>query len=84
MSKIYMATLDRFGYDLTVIAKTKKEAEDALMEEYINAYKVRNGSDPREDMYEDMYEYGGDRSYYEVAKGDIGIYDFELGKVEWK
>lgn len=78
--KIYMATLDRFGYELTVIAKTEKEAIDALMEEYVRAYKVRNGYDPREDI---AYEYGGDRSYYEVAKGDIGIYDFELGKVEW-
>ena len=42
---IWMMSLDRFGYDLVVVGRTKGEAEHAMREEYIRAYAKRNEMD---------------------------------------
>jgi len=73
-----LATLYRFGYDLTVLAETKKEAEKAIMKEYSKTYKEWNGTTPGKDYCDDGV------TYYAQAKEDINYHDIEIGKVEWR
>ena len=78
---IYEGTLDRFGYDLKVICNTEKECIDKLLKEYVRAYKQRNGGEnPRKEI---AYDRHSDKTYYEEAKEDIIISEYEIGKVEW-
>lgn len=65
------ATLDRFGYDLTIICETEKEAIDKLMKEYRRAFKKSNGCAPT-------------KKETDWAKECIEIQEFEIGKVEWR
>lgn len=74
-----IATLDRFGYELTTIAETKEAAIKAIMKEYSQAYKARNGTTPGKDI-----DYYNGCSYYANAKEDICCYEIEVGKVEWR
>lgn len=76
--KLYLATLDRFGYDLTVIETSETKAVSALMKEYKRAYEEINGTDPTKDRYDDFY------TYYGQAKECIEIEELEVGKVEWR
>ena len=79
---IYKGVLDRFGYDLTVIAFTEEECKEKLMEEYVSAFKVREPEcNPKEDIAYDRYS---ERTYYDQALEDIEISEYELGKVEWQ
>ena len=78
-NKVYIATVDRFGYDLTVVGRTEKEAKDALIEEYIKVYQKRNGTSPDEDLH--MRSCG---SYLDYMEEDIEINEYEFGKVEWR
>lgn len=79
---IYKGVLDRFGYDLTVIAYTEEECKEQLMKEYLEVYKRENpDSNPKEDIAYDRYS---DRTYYEQALEDMSIGKYELGKVEWE
>jgi len=73
-----LATLYRFGYELTTIAETEEEATKAIMKEYTRAYKQENGTTPGKDMYDEGV------SYYAQAKEDINYHDIEIGKVEWR
>ena len=78
MKTIWIGHLDdKFGYDLEVAAETEKECRDALLKEYVRAYKRRNGCHPKTDYYY------GERSNYEVAKDEIFVYEAKLGEVEW-
>lgn len=72
-----LATLDRFGYELTTIAETKEAAIKAMMKEYTRVYKQINGTTPRKDMYDEGV------SFYAQAKEDINIHEIEIGKVGW-
>lgn len=83
MNKVYIGTLERFGYELTVICKTEQECKDLLLKKYEETYKNRNENcDPREDIaYDRGYE---DKTYYELAEEDIYITEMELNKVEWR
>lgn len=77
---VWYAELERFGYTLQVVAGTEKEAKDALLAEYIKAFKRYNdGEDPRKCT--EMY--GEDRTYYEIAEEEIYATFMEFGKVEW-
>lgn len=73
MTKVYYATLDRFGYDMEVIETSKQKAIDAIMHEYAKAYVQRNC---------------GVGEFYEEdrlnAKADIEIQEMEIGRVEWR
>lgn len=77
-NKFYVASLYRFGYDLTVIETTEAKAIAAIMKEYKRAYKDINGTDPTKDRYDEFY------TYYGYAKECIEVEDLELGKVEWR
>ena len=75
--KVYLATVDRFGYDLTVVGKTAWEAKSALLEEYRKQYIKINGTDPTEDEWDD------DKSYQDLFLEDMDITEMELLKVVW-
>ena len=79
--KMYLGTLDRFGYSLECLCKTEKECEEKLLAEYEDAFRKRNdGDDPREEI---AYDRHSELTYYDEAKEDIVIRDYEIGKVEW-
>lgn len=80
---MYMATLDRFGYDLTVIETTKEKARAALIEEYIRAFKQRNGIHPAEEE-SDRWGTEDHMTWLEVAEEDIITERFTIGEVEWR
>lgn len=54
---MYLGELERFGYTLTVISKTKKGARRALMKEYLKTYiRCNNGEIPTKDYWETMQD----------------------------
>ena len=68
--KIYVGTLDRFGYVLRVVATTKAEAKKLLIAEYKNAYEEINHCRPPKETLK-------------IAKDEIFVDEVEIGKVEW-
>ena len=68
--KIYVGTLDRFGYVLRVIATSKAEAKRLLVAEYKNAYEEINHCRPSKETFR-------------IAKDEIFVDEVEIGKVEW-
>ena len=77
--KVYLASLYRFGYNLEVVEETEAKAQNAMIAEYVKAYKARNnGADPSDDE-----RYDGE-TYLSLAIEDIAIYEMEFGKVEWR
>ncbi len=81
MNKIYIGTLDRFGYELTVVCNTEPECKDELLKEYVKAYKKRNGGNPRKEI---AYDRHSENSYYIEAEEDIVIREYTIGKVVWE
>lgn len=79
---VYISELDRFGYTLRAVGKTKREAEDAIINEYVKTYKKWNdGEDPA--VTESDRFYGDGRTMLEVARDDIQTESAVLGEVEW-
>lgn len=77
---VYMATLDRFGYDLIVIDTTEEKAIEAIKAEYIRAFMDMNGIHPDDEEC----DWGSDgRTWLEMAMEDISVEKMTLGKVEW-
>lgn len=76
MKKIYLAQLERFGYMLTAVGTTKKQAVEAVMETYTNVYINENGIDPAEDMV----DY---RSYSDLAREEIYVEALTPGECRW-
>lgn len=70
MKKVYVGTLYRFGYDLTVVADSEKAVRSALVKEYNRAFKLRNGCKPNSEEIRNRNE-------------DIEIREFVFGQVEW-
>lgn len=68
--KIYVGTLDRFGYVLRVIATSKAEAKRLLVAEYKEAYEEINHCRPSKETFR-------------IAKDEIFVDEVEIGKVEW-
>lgn len=77
---IYIATLYRFGYDLTVAAHSEADAINALMSDYDEAFERYNGCEPSEIAYDRGEE---EKSYHDLAMEEIEIRSYEIGKVEW-
>ena len=77
---IYIASLYRFGYDLTVAAESERDAVNALMSDYDEAFERYNGCEPSEIAY-DRGE--TEKTYHDLAKEEIEIRSYEIGKVEW-
>lgn len=81
--KIYVASLYRFGYELTVAAKKKKDAVDALMMEYEKTFAAMNpGTDCRTEESDRPYDDG--KTFYDSAMESIEISTMTLGVVEWR
>ena len=77
---MYLATLERFGYELTVIESTEKKAVSAIMKAYTKAYKDEwGGCDPKEE-----YTWDSNISDYRLAESEISIEELQLGKVVWR
>ena len=79
MKKVYIARVYKFGYDLVAVSTTEDGAKDAIMKEYVRAYKDINGVDPREDIDE---IFGG--SLYDNTLMDIEVREYTPGVVEWE
>lgn len=87
---VWMMELDRFGYTLRVMGRTKEEAEDAMREEYIRAYAKFNGiceeafaqAIGRSALWGD--EEDEDVACYLTAFEDNEAHFYEFGKVEWE
>ena len=77
-NKVYLGTLDRFGYELTVIGFSEQECIDELMKVYEKQYRNEHNSDPRKDE-----RYSDGSSYYDNAVEDILIREMVSGQVEW-
>ena len=94
---VWIMELDRFGYTLRVVAKSKDEALCAMQAEYINAYAEWNNLDlvnmtaalfdpvRDEDGEVDEYDpYNEFAAYYRAAFEDNDPRFYEFGKVEWE
>ena len=82
MKYIYIASLYRFGYELTVAETSEQKAKAAVIEEYIKAFKDINGVDP--DDEESGRGYADGTTWLDDAKEDIEIYRMTIGKVDWR
>lgn len=78
--KIFVSTLYRFGYDLTVVTKSEQAGRDALSAEYKRAYMTLNKLDSVENMEADE-EF---QDLYATAMECIETREYEIGKVEWE
>lgn len=78
---VYMGTLYRFGYDLTVVETTEEKAINAIKESYIKAFIDINGFHP-DDEESDRWCADG-KTWLEEAVSDIEITKMALGEVEW-
>lgn len=97
---VWLWELDKFGYDLTAVGKTKHDAWEAMSEEYIKTYAKRNELDEAkcrdallspildEDGEVDEYdEYNQFAELYRVNFIDMENGDpvfIKFGKVEWR
>lgn len=90
---VWKMELDRFGYTLVTVGRTKDEAEEAMRKEYIRAYAQFN------DLNEDAYAQAigrwmlcgdpnkaedEDVELYRAAFEDNEPRFYEFGKVEWE
>jgi len=80
MKYIYIASLYRFGYELTVAETSEQKAKAAVIEEYIKAFQDINGFHP-DDEESDR---GHGTTWLDEAKEDIEIYRMAVGKVDWR
>lgn len=79
---VYVTELERFGYVLQAVGRTAKEAEDAVIAEYIRAFKdLNNGDDPAEVCDDEFFS---TRSYLEFARDELYTEKVEFGKVVWR
>ncbi len=77
---VFVGSLERFGYTLFGVGRTKTEVVTAIMKTYDEAYRRANGADcdPRKQRL-----FRGDQSDYTKAKGDIYVREMQFGDVEW-
>ena len=72
---VYLAQLDVFGYELTVIGETREECLKALKKEYLAGRKARGA--PTDD-------HGALRSFPSyVEYAGISITEMPFGTVDW-
>lgn len=80
MSKSYLAQLDRFGYVLTAVGRTKKEAADAVLKSYTNTFKSENGIDPRNDYIPNTEP---KQTYFSLAETELYVTPICSGECLW-
>ena len=81
---MYLGTLDKFGYDLTVIGNSEEEVVTALMKECEKHYKNIHGVSPKKDRYYGVSAIDPKDTFYSKAKEDIEIQELTVGQVEWR
>lgn len=69
-NKIFIGTLDRFGYELRVVTNSEEEARKLLMKEYKKTFETIN-------------HYRPTKEYINTAEDELFIEEVTLGKVEW-
>lgn len=74
---VYFSEMERFGYTLQVIALTEEEAKQAMIDEYIKAFKKDNFCDPRE-----CHRESGE-TYFDTFLDELYVEKREFGKVYW-
>ena len=85
---VWFCETERFGYTLQVIGRTKEEAKEAIIKEYVRAYKKQNdGADPQQAYLlrqsgSEEYDFI-DADYFETFLDELYIEEREFGKVEW-
>lgn len=79
MAGVWVATLERFGYTLMVVEKSKQKAVDAMIGVYKQTYQKRNEFSSIEEMENDE-EF---KHYYELAMEEMYVRKMEYGMVEW-
>lgn len=79
MAGVWVATLERFGYTLMVVERTKQKAVDAMIGVYKQTYQKRNEFSSIEEMENDE-EF---KHYYELAMEEMYVRKMEYGIVEW-
>ncbi len=73
---VYLAQLNVFNYELTVVGETKEECVKAMRKEYLAARKRRGGY-PRNDQ-------GEPRTFPDYAEyAGMSVTKMPLGHVEW-
>ena len=86
MAGVWVASLNRFGYDLLVVERTKQKALEAMSREYTEKYFRINrdfGQMPFDTM-EEMVELDEEfLERYAVAMEEVYCRRLEYGKVEW-
>ena len=83
LTKVSVARLERFGYELLAVGKTAKDAVSAIMAEYDKTYVDWNGFKSMEDLKASVYYYEEFKADRKQAEEDINIYDMPFGVVEW-
>ncbi len=76
---VWIAEIERFGYTLRTVGRTKAEAHDAIMEVYDNTFKELNGTSSSVEI-----EDGCERTYKEVAEDELYVHFCEYGIVNWE
>lgn len=79
MAGVWVATLERFGYTMMVVERTKQKALDTIVAEYKKAYAYRNGFTTIEEMEQDE-EF---KRYFDMAMEEVYCRRMEYGKLEW-
>ena len=74
---IYISHLYRFDEDLVAVGKTEKEAEEAIIKEYIRVFKImNNGRHPSRERWD------AEDTYLSLAKSEIYTVETDFGEVE--
>ena len=97
---VWMWELDRFGYYLKVVGRTKQEVMDAMREEYIKTYakfNSLNGDALRAALVAPVLDEDGEVDEYAPENEFVQYYNsvfvefndgcpcfYEFGKVEWE
>jgi hypothetical protein len=94
---IWKMELDRFGYTLVVVGKTKEECDAAMRDEYIKTYAKWNDINEamlRAVIGKPILDENGERVEYDPRNEFLECYEkafedntprfYEFGKVEWE
>ena len=79
MAGVWVAQLERFGYTMMVVERTKKKALAVIVDEYKKAYAYRNGFATIEEMEQDE-EF---REYFRNAMEEVYCRKMEYGVMGW-
>ena len=85
MTGIWVAQLERFGFNLLVAERSKEKALKAISDEYKRAYLEQNKDygDLNCDTIEEMEQDEEFREFYDMAMEEVYCVKIEYGKVQW-